>query len=86
MCTKRIEVNPQNINFIITNTILSMKNSFTCKQVVEELKKYSIDNENTIKKAIIRLRDNDYLEESDKSNGNDPGLKIVILPGKDEPF
>lgn len=64
MCTKRIEVNPQNINFIITNTILSMKNSFTCKQVIEELKKYSIDNENTIKKAIVRLRDNDYLEES----------------------
>ena len=64
MYTKRIEVNPQNINFIITNTILSMKNSFTCKQVIEELKKYSIDNENTIKKAIVRLRDNDYLEES----------------------
>lgn len=64
MCTKRIEVNPQNINFVITNTILSMKNSFTCKQVIEELKKYSIDNENTIKRAIVRLRDNDYLEES----------------------
>lgn len=62
MCTKNV-TNKTNKNFIITNIILSMSKIFTCDDVLEALRKYSINDESTVKKAIARLRDNDYLEE-----------------------
>ncbi|WP_238900628.1 hypothetical protein [Clostridium sp. YIM B02500] len=63
MCTKNITISSKNMNFIITNTILSMQDFFTFDQVIDRLREYSIDNEKVIKKSIARLRDNDYLEE-----------------------
>lgn len=63
MCIKNIETTTKNINFIITNTILSMQDIFTFDQVIEKLRTYSINNEKIVKKSIARLRENDYLEE-----------------------
>lgn len=62
MCKKNITENTSE-NFIITNTILSMKSIFTFSEIVKRLKAYSIDNEKAIKSSIMRLRENDYLEE-----------------------
>lgn len=63
MVTKNIMSNKDNTNFIITNTILNIKNWFNIEQVTETLKEYSIDNKRLVKQSIERLRDNDYLEE-----------------------
>lgn len=53
-----------NINFAITNLILSMKGPFTCQDVCELVEKYPFQvTEKTVLKTIIRLRENDYLEE-----------------------
>lgn len=62
MCTKNITTSTS-ANFIITNIILSMKDMFTCDEIIEKLKTYSIDDEKMVKKSITRLRENDYLEE-----------------------
>lgn len=64
MCTLQTlyNVNP---NFMITNLVLSKEGTFTCKQVLEEIRENSLDiDEMVVKKALDRLRDNDYLEET----------------------
>lgn len=53
-----------NTNFVLTNLILSMPGSFTITDVCDKLKQYSLDiHINVVKKAIERLRENDYLDE-----------------------
>lgn len=53
-----------NKNFFLTNFILSLKSSFTIEDVINRLADVEIDiNANEVKKAVQRLRDNDYLEE-----------------------
>ena len=52
------------LNFIMTNAILSMQDSFTFSDAVQEIRKYIEDvNINFVKSTINRLRENDYLEE-----------------------
>ncbi|HIG0358569.1 TPA: hypothetical protein ACX96Z_000122 [Clostridium sporogenes] len=55
--------NSTNINFVITNTILSMQDNFTCEKIIRDLEKYSINNERLVKESFDRLKENDYLEE-----------------------
>lgn len=63
MCVVNASKN-MNINFAITNLILSMKGPFTCQDVCELVEKYPFQvTEKTVLKTIIRLRENDYLEE-----------------------
>ena len=53
-----------NTNFVLTNLILSMPGSFTITDVCDRLKQHSlVIYTNVVKKAIERLRDNDYLDE-----------------------
>lgn len=53
-----------NKNFFLTNFILSLKSSFTVEDVINRLADAEIDiNANEVKKAVQRLRDNDYLNE-----------------------
>ena len=47
-----------------TNFVLSMPGSFTITDVCDRLKQHSlVIYTNVVKKAIERLRDNDYLDE-----------------------
>lgn len=63
MCKKSISENITK-NFIITNVILSKKDSFTCEEIIGTLsEEYAIADEKMIKNSIKRLRENDYLEE-----------------------
>lgn len=58
-------INQVNANFWLTNLILSMKGTFTLDDVCKEVKRYQLDiHVNYIKKAIVRLRENGYLEET----------------------
>lgn len=53
-----------NTNFVLTNLILSMPGSFTITDVCDRLNQHSlVIHANVVKKAIERLRDNDYLDE-----------------------
>lgn len=53
-----------NKNFFLTNFVLSLKSSFTIEDVINRLADAGIDiNANEVKKAVQRLRDNDYLNE-----------------------
>lgn len=62
-----------NTNFILTNLILSMPGSFTITDVCDKLKQCSLDIHTTIvKKAVERLRENDYLDEI--------GCTYIVIP------
>lgn len=59
MCTVEI-----NSNFMLTNLILSMEGTFTCADICNLIKQYSLNiGKKTVEKALERLRENDYLEE-----------------------
>lgn len=63
MCTVEME-NQINSNFMLTNLILSMKGTFTCNDICNKIKQYSLNiGKKTIEQALERLRENDYLEE-----------------------
>ena len=65
-----------NKNFFLTNFILSLKSSFTIEDVINRLADAEIDiNANEVKKAVQRLRDNDYL--------NEIGCTYSIIPDDD---
>lgn len=63
MCT--VEMASQiNNNFMITNLILSMEGTFTCDDICNKMKQYSLNiGKKTVEKTLERLRENDYLEE-----------------------
>lgn len=63
MCT--VEMASQiNSNFMLTNLILSMKGTFTCNDICNKMKQYSLNiGKKTVEKTLERLRENDYLEE-----------------------
>lgn len=65
MCTVTVETaNKINTNFMLTNLILSMKGSFTCEDVCQKINKHALNiSKKTVKKALERLRENDYLDE-----------------------
>lgn len=74
MCTMKT-ANQINQNFMITNLILSMKSPFTCEDVVEEIRKGSLEiSVKKVEKTLERLRDNDYLEEV--------GYSYKVIPQK----
>jgi repressor of nif and glnA expression len=61
---------------MLTNMVLSKHGSFTCKEIVEEVRSNSVEvNERAVEKALERLRDNDYLEEV--------GYSYRVIPQKE---
>lgn len=63
MCMVNVTTN-MNLNFVITNLILSMTEPFNCQDVCDLMQDYPFQvTEKTVLKTIIRLRENDYLEE-----------------------
>ena len=60
------EIKDNNCNFIVSNIILSKKDSFTYEEIREEvnslLKCTSGNIESTLEKCLVRLRDDGFLD------------------------
>lgn len=63
MCSVNVSES-MSINFAVTNLILSMEGTFTCQDVYNAVQGYPFAvTQKMILKIIIRLRENDYLDE-----------------------
>lgn len=71
-----------NRNFIVTNILLSMQGRFTVEEAYSAVQEQKLDvSKNMLINIIKRLRENDYLEETESSYSVIPREKSIRWGG-----